>query len=402
MATISNKILTGSPFKVGNNTDGITKAVLNIWIYTGTQGSAVSAGNDARLTGDSFDRVAEDTSYELTSTAVGYSDSKYVSFEISNLIQSYIAQTFNGDENESRSNSIVWVDYQLITTINTVDNIEALTQCLALDGYTYFEDGPNAQYLDNVLTSSDIITRLQDNPVFIGLDSASTSVISYFSNERLLNTRVIPSSNESHEQVYYASNSYNDAEQFKNRVEAAGGTYEEGCNEVSFECEVDVFDCDTAYVEGTDGSVKVLKIQTLEENNNPSYKVSFINMNGVVESMWFYGKNTNTINNKSNTYGRNISSSINGKDFNTNAGSIYKQRVSSRRGMVLNSGFHPEESNSTFEQLIDSKDVWIDVDGKVLPIIVTTSSLNVKSELNDNAINYTINVDFAFNKINDI
>ena len=54
--------------------------------------------------------------------------------------------------------------------------------------------------------------------------------------------------------------------------------------------------------------------------------------------------------------------------------------------MTLNSGFYPEACNTAFEQLIDSTDVWIEIDGTALPINIKTSSFNKKTELNDNAI----------------
>tara|TARA_R110000744_G_scaffold59113_1_gene123177 strand:- start:189 stop:401 length:213 start_codon:yes stop_codon:yes gene_type:complete len=70
--------------------------------------------------------------------------------------------------------------------------------------------------------------------------------------------------------------------------------------------------------------------------------------------------------------------------------------------MILNSGFYSEDCNVTFEELIDSTDTWIEKDGVILPINIKTSSFNKKTAINDNAINYTINIEYAFNKINNI
>ena len=70
--------------------------------------------------------------------------------------------------------------------------------------------------------------------------------------------------------------------------------------------------------------------------------------------------------------------------------------------LKLNTGFYPESYNEVFRQLGLSEEVWIKYEGQTLPITVTTSSLNYKTSINDKLINYTIDVEFAFNKINNI
>ena len=49
-----------------------------------------------------------------------------------------------------------------------------------------------------------------------------------------------------------------------------------------------------------------------------------------------------------------------------------------------------------------SEQVWIKKDGEILPINVKTSSLTYKTSVNDRLINYTIEFDYAFDKINNI
>jgi len=49
-----------------------------------------------------------------------------------------------------------------------------------------------------------------------------------------------------------------------------------------------------------------------------------------------------------------------------------------------------------------SEDCWIEIENKTLPINVASSSLNYKTHLNDKLINYTIQIDFAFDTINNI
>ena len=130
--------------------------------------------------------------------------------------------------------------------------------------------------------------------------------------------------------------------------------------------------------------------------------LSFLNRFGAIQSVWFNGNNTESTMSKTKKYSRIVTSSVNGSEYSNSRGSRYKQRLSSTKAMTLNSGFYPEECNVTFEELIDSTESWIHKDDVILPINITTSSFNKKTGINDNAINYTINVEFAFNKINNI
>ena len=49
-----------------------------------------------------------------------------------------------------------------------------------------------------------------------------------------------------------------------------------------------------------------------------------------------------------------------------------------------------------------SEQVWVDNGTEVLPITLNTKSLQFKKSVNDKLINYTVDFEYAFNKINDI
>ena len=55
-----------------------------------------------------------------------------------------------------------------------------------------------------------------------------------------------------------------------------------------------------------------------------------------------------------------------------------------------------------FRQLLLSDKVWIEINSQTLPVNIASSSLQFKTQLNDKLINYTIDVDYAFDKINNI
>tara|TARA_R110000851_G_scaffold86919_2_gene189271 strand:- start:656 stop:859 length:204 start_codon:yes stop_codon:yes gene_type:complete len=55
-----------------------------------------------------------------------------------------------------------------------------------------------------------------------------------------------------------------------------------------------------------------------------------------------------------------------------------------------------------FEQLFLSEKVWIEYEEKTLGVTIESKSFNYKTSLTDSLINYTINVNFAFDTINNI
>ena len=49
-----------------------------------------------------------------------------------------------------------------------------------------------------------------------------------------------------------------------------------------------------------------------------------------------------------------------------------------------------------------SDKIWIKYNEKTLPVRLTSSSLSFKTKLDDKLINYTIELEFAFDKINNV
>jgi hypothetical protein len=71
---------------------------------------------------------------------------------------------------------------------------------------------------------------------------------------------------------------------------------------------------------------------------------------------------------------------------------------------VLNSGFVVEELNESFKQLMLSEEVSLyDFNNNTFSAInITDSEIEFKTVTNDKLINYTINVEFANDVINNI
>ena len=377
-------IQSNSPFKVffpsteyGTYTGGLTEATLNLWVYTGAQGDSntfVSGNNvDASIAGASGGRSNTPTKI-LKSTAVGEVNAEFVSFDIANIVKSFIKQEFTGQDvtNTALVNPdvTVWVDYQLTTKVGNATTIQPLFRGLGFDGYTYFEEGVNAQVAEfGALISADTVSIIEEEDLHIPILLGEVTNVTF----------------------YYADNTVCGAESYPTVPTIS-------YNQIKYPV---CMDADYVTIV-TDSSARTISINKLECNKHTPYKLSFVNRFGAIESLWFNGNNTESVSNKSKEYSRVVTSSANGSEYSTAKGSRYKQRLSSNKAMTLNSGFYPEACNVSFEELMDSNEVWIHKDGIILPVNIKTSSLNKKTELNDNAINYTINIEYAFNKINNI
>ena len=102
---------------------------------------------------------------------------------------------------------------------------------------------------------------------------------------------------------------------------------------------------------------------------------------------------------KNDSYKANISN-LGSYSINDRQNIIFKK--TGKESLVLNTGFYPEEYNEIFRQLSLSEEVWINYEEKTLAVNITSSNLNYKTRLNDKLINYTIELEFANDKINNI
>ena len=369
-----------SPYYITTGTvTGLNSTSIQIYIYTG-----------ARITG----RPSTPT-YNLE----GFAIKNEVTFEISELVKDYISQTFSG----TYSTNLLWVDYRTTQTINgVVQTISGWTYLKAFNGYGYFEEGANPQNDSAVYISNNIILKLDDSPVVLPVDNSITQSVAYLLNGEIVRTIVPVQSSLSSEQVRYITNGVDGADSFEDRVILAGGVFEDNVCIEGFEDEFILMDCDSihvTYADGNDLKVKILKVQNVEECKYDPYKLTFVNKFGALQDIWFFKRTNKTLTTKKESFKRNI---ISGASYST---SKHQDTILTKQGsekLTLNTGYYPEEYNEVFKQLELSEECWIEIDSKTLPINIASTSLAYKTQLNDKIINYTIDVEFANNTINDI
>jgi hypothetical protein len=376
-----SKINVRSPYFITDNStssgSALASAALYIRIYTGN--SSTSLGQTPQ--------------YTINSTAINGS----VTFEVSELVRDYIENTFDGDY----TSSVKWFNYNIIRTYaNTSTSVTAQQNLAIFDGYGYFEDGSNPQNLQSALQSNTTIFTNDFANINIPIHVTEDTTVSYLKDGEIIFTKDLVYSTNSADQVQYVQNSSLDADVFKKRVDAIADTTVEAFNCVK-NIASDVyqeFDADSIYID-KGGVIEVIKIEEIEECKYNPYKVTFVNKFGTLQDLWFFKRSNLSLQTQQESYKANI---VTNGTYSINS---RQKTVFNKTGMErlqLNTGFYPESYNEIFRQLTLSEEVWINYDGDTLPITVMSSSLNYKTSVNDKLINYTIDVEFANNKINNI
>ena len=376
-----SKINVRSPYFITDNStssgSALASAILYIRIYTGAAST----------------NLTQTPEYTINSTAINGS----VTFEVSELVRDYIENTFDGNY----TNSVKWFNYNIKRTYENTSVSTTSQQNLAIfDGYGYFEDGSNPQNLQSALQSNTTIFTNDFANINIPIHVTEDTTVSYLKGGEIIFTKDLVYSTNSADQVQYVQNSSLDADVFKKRVDAITGTTLEAFNCVK-NIASDVyqeFDADSIYI-NKGGVIEVIKIEEVEECKYNPYKVTFVNKFGALQDLWFFKRSNLSLQTKQESYKANIVT--NGTySINSRQKTVFNKTGAER--LQLNTGFYPESYNEVFRQLTLSEEVWIDYDGDTLPISVMSSSLNYKTSVNDKLINYTIDVEFANNKINNI
>ena len=375
-----SKINARSPFYISVTATNLTSCKLELFIYTGTRG--VGATNNDRPT---------TATYTLQSFAV----EERCTFEIAELVRDYFTNTFDGDY----ATEIQWVDYRTTNTIqNTEGSASSFTQLKGFYGYGFFEDGVNPTNNTGLLQSNTTIVKLDDAPATIAVDTSTTTQVTYELNGQQVYTKAVSTSTNSNAQIEYVTNGINGSDEFEDRVIQAGGTFEGSSCLDAFSNEFTLFDFDTIYVDTTSGVTK-LTVKNETECKFTPYKITFINKFGSLQDIWFFKRTNEVLTTKTEKFKRNI---ISNATYNI---SNHQDKTLTKNGkekLTLNTGYYPEAYNEVFKEMQLSEDCWIEINSQTLPIQVTSSSLAYKTQLNDKIINYTIEVEFAFDTINNI
>lgn len=370
------KLYTRSPIFVQSESG--TSVELGIRIWTGATASVPSTNT-----------------YTLSKS---HNANGKATFEVSELIADYIEHSFSG----TFSSAPVYVRFYLIEQGGSTFNSDTI---LALDGYT---EGDVVQYYKSsdygtsdeslLMTYGDLATP--DDTVTVIPTQGAQSVI-FFKDGVQKFTYTLSTATNSTDEVEYATPSGQSASTFYARVILDGGTIiDETCADEIMEF-ITELDIDTVYVVGSDGNAEVIKVHALPCNKYEQSKLTFVNKFGALQDIHFSAKNSKSYSFKGSEY----------KSFNfdydnlSNNYSSHGVREFNKNGEVkhkLNTDYLPESYSDYFKELLVSESVWMEHKGSVVPVVVSKSSLEHKTHLNNGLVQFTIDVTESHNIANNI
>ena len=364
-----------SPYYVITQQANLTQVDMTLYIHTGTQSSTTTGAQ-----------------YSLTGTAITpLSGNPYVVFDISELARDYLTNSFDG----TYDCSAVWVNYQITTyTSGVADTPSSVVQLTGFDGYHYFEDGEQSSATTytapDILQSNTLIYKSDDGVLRVPVLQDNDPDVYFLHNGEITNSVSVTASTTAADIIRYVDNEGASYDTFKARVEADSGTLEESALGDVFE-RYSTLPCDSVIVD-VGGTITKLTVVDIPECRYEPYKVTFVNKFGAFQDIWFFKVSQ-------------VSLSTNRESIGTWSINEHQKKILTKNGaesITMNSGFYPESYNEVFRQLLLSEEVWIAYENKVLPINITTSSIDFKKSVNDKLINYTIDAEFAFDKISNV
>ena len=320
---------------------------LQLYVYSGTVGSY----------------NADDLKYTINKDRIG-TDNNIV-LEIGELVRDYIDITFNDDYTCHAKWVTAVVFYKDLQGDLLDHSNPSVFSYIAVDGYGFFEDEINPELSRHALITSNNIYLPEATagklPIFaegvgkVTIDSSDTQ---------------ITDSGDSNQKIQYIT------------IPADSS-------------EIKVYDTDDTTL------LKTITVTNICEPKFTSYKVTFVNKYGAFQDLYFFKKSIESFDVVSESYKANT---VNRSSITYSTGAAQKQitNVNATSKITLNTGFIKEDMNTTVEELMISENIYIRYQGKTLPLIPLTKSMTHKTHLNDKMINYTLEFEFAFDKINNI
>ena len=393
MAQIIN---TRSPFYIKVSDSSLATATLQLYIYEGAKDTTPDAA---------------DLKYTITKSELEANNQ--VVFEISELIRDYIDIKYDGeyDSYSVWANAVITAKDSSGSSISspTVTPSDYANQFVALDGYGYFEEGVNPQPSRSLLQSNKIIYRPDDASINIPVFAEDTNSVAYSNNGTIVRTELISDTDNTNQKIQYISVSgTSDNATYEERVLEDGGTLESSRCLEQLLSYLDISQVDEIIVNyDTDSgtSSHLIKVRTFDCSIYEPVRVTFVNKYGALQDLWFDRKSVNSINVKSSDYKASVMNFSSTPTYDTSAHQNRVLDLVGAESITMNTGYIDEEYNEVFRELMLSEQVWMtrltDTE-EILPLRPKTQSLQFKTRTNDKLVNYTIEFDFAFDKINTI
>jgi hypothetical protein len=347
------KLNVRSPYFINLNRTNLTTVKLEIQIYFGVANTSWQSSPQ----------------YILNSTAINAK----VNFEIAELVKDYIDTEFDGAfptvPVSLTEATTIFVDYKTTETLSSGSPV--VTEVLgnrAFYGYGYFEDGANPSF-NNIysLQSNNTIIKNTNATVTIPVDNTiATSLVWKYQGSIVGNISITA----------------------ETKIE----------NQITYVTSTGISNVDQAEI-STGAKTTTVNIQSYEKCKYTPIKLTFINKFGAYQEIWMFANSILSMATNEERYKSNI---LTNGTYNTYNPQIKILTKNANQTLKLNSDYYPESYNEVFRQLFLSEKVWIDYEGQTLGVNIENKQITYKTSLTDSLINYTIDVSFAFDTINNI
>ena len=287
-----------------------------------------------------------------------------ITLEIAELVRDYFTITFNNDYT-SIARYVRTVVSSFDDSDEPFDTNPVVTDYVALDGYGYFEEGANPELDRHALISSTNIYLPEGTagkfPIFaegvgkVIIDGVTTQITDNGNTNQKIQYVTIPADKSS----------------------------------------IQVFDTDDSTIK------KTITISNICEPKYTPFKITFVNKFGAFEDLYFFKKTSEVTNVTDELFKKNIITNTS-STYNTYENQRGRINVNAQTSLTMNTGFIKENMNQTIEELFYSENVFIRYENKTLAVIPKSKSLQFKTVLNDKLINYTVEFNFAFDRINNV
>jgi len=373
---MSTIIRTRSPFFI--RTQEETDADLNyfeatILIYQGDVTPTIVCGNFRKTITLSKKVLENETS---------------VTFEISEIINQYLKQTYNQAALQSIWARVTTRGYKADAT--ALGNPNATTY-LAQEGFNTFREGVNfTNHPDAMITTNHIQIKKGD-AIRIPINAETVSSVTFKAGSSNISVITPTDNGDSNQKIQYVS--------------ATNNTI------------------DSVVVRNTANATRQITIEQIEECKYSPIKCVFLNRWGAFQDVYFFKKTTSSLESRNETFNKSIfaantitSSLVGGvctpsSTYNSYSVTDHPRKTfnaNAKESLILNTGFIKESMNSTFQELLVSEYVWLVIgvlsltESNIHPVVLKDSNLQTKTSLNDRLINYTMNFEMSFDYINNI
>jgi hypothetical protein len=381
MSTIIN---ARSPYyiKVDNSGAGgdIVRATIELFIWSGHR----------------INDQPQDPVYTISKTTKG--SQLYVVYEISELLRDYLQTEYYNNAQDA-----VWV---LVNT-KSFDSADVEKQdsdafYLAIDGFGYFDEGTNPRTSTDPTQTSYTPMVLQSNTCINVVNGRDIRIPVFAETEPSATTNIQGGVWNFEDDFWEASEptwdstgttiTITDSENSQDKIQYL---IIDSQNLVTG---------NTIRIQSTQGNLQevTITINVICEPKFEEYRAIFYNKFGALQSYWLTKKSTFTTAIKSEQYHRNTLDFTSTPTYDLYQHNKQRFNIEANQNIQLNTPLQDECLNEPLEQMLMSAFIWLEDNSSVAPVNIKTESLLRLTGVNDKMIRYTLQMEYAYNKINQV